>query len=298
DVQIEYTAPSFLEPANIRFRYRLDPYDADWVDAGRRRSAFYTRLPPGRYSFTVSASSHGGVWSDVGAPLELVVTPRFQETRAARLLLVVTLMLLAAGGVQWRLRSLRRRERELTRLVDERTAELRRNEVQLAAQNAQLAEQAKRLAELDQLKSRLFANISHEFRTPLTLILGPLRSVLDGRHGALPPAVREQAQLMLRNGQRLLRLINQLLDLTRLQAGQLTLHRRMHDLVSFTRGITLAFAPLAERREITLGFQTGLPALPVAFDAEQLEKVLLNLLSNALKFTPAGGVVEVSVDAE
>src|SRR5690606_8388774 len=85
---------------------------------------------------------------------------------------------------------------------------------------------------------------------------------------------------------------------TRLQAGQLTLRRRTHDLVSFTRGITLAFAPLAERREITLGFQTGLPALPVAFDAEQLEKVLLNLLSNALKFTPAGGVVEVSVDAE
>src|SRR5690606_12930506 len=246
DVQIEYTAPSFLEPANIRFRYRLDPYDADWVDAGRRRSAFYTRLPPGRYSFTVSASSHGGVWSDVGAPLELVVTPRFQETRAARLLLVVTLMLLAAGGVQWRLRSLRRRERELTRLVDERTAELRRNEVQLAAQNAHLAEQAERLAELDQLKSRLFANISHEFRTPLTLILCPLRSMLDGRHGALPPAVREQAQLMLRNGQRLLRLINQLLDLTRLQAGQLTLRRRTHDLVSFTRGITLAFAPLAE----------------------------------------------------
>lgn len=294
-LEIDYTAPTFLEPGNVRFRYRLDPYDADWVDAGRRRTAFYTRLPPGHYRFRVSASTYGDVWSEAGAPLTLDLAPRFRETGAAKLLLLLSLGLLVLAGFQWRVRSLRLREVELTRTVDERTTALRRKERQLEAQNAQLAHQATRLAELDEAKSRLFANLSHEFRTPLTLILGPLRSVLDGRHGALPPSVRTQGELMLKNGQRLLRLINQVLDLSKLEAGQLSLERRPCDLVDFARGITLAFAPLAERRDVALRFQSNLATLTLDLDAEQLEKVLLNLLSNALKFTPAGGAVDVSV---
>src|SRR5690606_31571345 len=130
-----------------------------------------------------------------------------------------------------------------------------------------------------------FANLSHEFRTPLTLILGPLRGILDGRHGTLQPAIREQHELMLRNGQRLLRLINQILDLTRLQSGAVSLERRTIDLVAFARSATVAFAPLAERQWISLTFRSDIPSLSLAVDPEQLEKVLLNLLSNALKFT-------------
>ena len=297
DLQIEYTALTFLEPANVRFRYRLDGYDEDWVDAGNRRTAFYTQLPPSSYTFHVEASTERGIWNGKSAPLVLNVTPRLHETRLAKFLLAITLAAAIVLGMRWRLSDARRRELELTRVVELRTATLREREQQLKTQNTQLAVQASKLAELHTLRSRLFANLSHEFRTPLTLILGPLRGMLEGRHGDLSTAVREQGALMLRNSQRLLRLINQVLDLARLQSGVVALNRHTHDLVSFTGGITLAFSPLAEQRGIDLKFKAETDELPATVDAEQLEKVVLNLVSNALKFTPRGGEVLVVVRA-
>jgi signal transduction histidine kinase/CheY-like chemotaxis protein/ligand-binding sensor domain-containing protein/AraC-like DNA-binding protein len=295
DVQIDYTALTFLEPANVRFRYRLDPYDAGWVEAGARRSAFYTRVPPGRYTFRVMASNDPGVWAGPEASVTLQLAPRFRETRSAILLACLAVIVVVAAIYKWRVGDLRRRERDLTQVVDVRTSELRRNEKQLEQRNALLATQAETLAELHAARSRLFANLSHEFRTPLTLIMGPLRGLLAGRHGSLTPGVREQHDLMLRSSQRLLRLINQVLDLSRLQAGALSLDRRRTDLVAFARAGTMAFAPLAEQHGIDLRFH-GVPGeVPCAIDAEQFEKVLLNLLSNALKFTGRGGTVEVMV---
>jgi signal transduction histidine kinase/ligand-binding sensor domain-containing protein/DNA-binding response OmpR family regulator len=290
DIEIDYTALQLAAPANVRFRYRLEGLSDGWTEAGARRTAYFTRVPPGDYTFRVIAASAEGAWNETGATLALNVTPRFHETRAAQLLLALFALALLFASFQWRIRALRARERELTSTVDARTADLRRHERQLQAQNA-------RLAELDQAKSRLFTNLSHEFRTPLTLILGPLRGLLEGRHGPLSSDARVQGDLMMRNGQRLLRLVNQVLDLSRLEAGHVTLDARPGDLVALARATTLAFSPLAERRAIHLGFEVSERTLTVAFDREQLEKVLLNLLSNALKFTPEGGTVEVSVDA-
>ncbi|HSG46368.1 MAG TPA: ATP-binding protein, partial [Longimicrobiales bacterium] len=161
--------------------------------------------------------------------------------------------------------------------------------------NAQLALQAEDLAELHQARSRMFANLSHEFRTPLTLILGPLKSLLAGREGTLEPGVRNQHALMLRNGERLLRLINQILDLSKIQGGALSLRTRTADLVSFVRTVTAACAPLMEGRSLVLVWRSDAEALLCAFDPEHMETVLLNLLSNAAKFTEPGGSVEVGV---
>lgn len=288
DLEITYTALTFVEPGNVRFRYRLDPYDRDWVDAGSRRTAFYTRVPPGHYTFKVVASQGGDRWTPAEATVQLSVAPLFRETASAKLLLALAIALLGVLAYQWRVRSLRQRAVELTGLIEIRTAELHRNEQQLAAQNV-------KLAQLNQLRSRLFANLSHEFRTPLTLILGPLKSLLDGRFGALSGEAREQGDLMLRNTQRLLRLINQILDLTRLQAGSVTAHMQPVELVGFVRSVTQAFTPLAERSRIALVFRSGLPSLTLRVDPEQIEKVLLNLLSNAVKFTGNGGIIDVSV---
>lgn len=296
--EIDYTALSFVAPENVRFRYRLEGLDDGWVDAGTRRTAFYTNVPPGDYTFRVIASNNDGVWNERGAALALRVAPRFAETWLARALAVCALALAAAAGYRWRVRRLRRRAGELARLVETRTAQLREHEASLQAQNAQLAVQARRLSELDAAKSRLFANLSHEFRTPLTLILAPLRGMLAGRYGPLSPEVREQGALMLRNGQRLLRLINQVLDLAKLQADRMVLTRRPGDLVAFVGRATLAFAPLADGRQVALHFRSAVPELPFAFDADQLEKMLFNLLSNALKFTEAGGAVEVVLTAD
>ncbi|MEP6621037.1 MAG: two-component regulator propeller domain-containing protein [bacterium] len=281
DLEIAYTAMSFVAPANVRFRYRLEPYDRDWIDAGARRTAFYTRVPPGHYTFRVIAANNDGVWNMLGASASIDVAPHVWETMAFRLAVLAVLAGFGVAAAQWRVRALRTRTVALERVVDTRTRELRDRNAQLAA--------------LHDSRSRLFANLSHEFRTPLTLILGPVRSLLDGRYGPTAPALREQAELMQRNGQRLLRLINQVLDLARLQAGAVTLDLKSHDLAAFARATTLAFAPLAERRRIALAVRTDEGALPVSFDAEQLEKVLLNLLSNALKFTEPGGAVEITV---
>ena len=140
DLEVDYTALSFLEPANTRFRYRLDPYDTHWVEAGSRRSAFYTRVPPGRYTFRVMASVDPDVWTGAGASLDLVFAPRFRETRTALLLAMLSLGLLVALGYRWRIGSLRRREQELSLLVETRTADLKRHEEQLQERRAELLE--------------------------------------------------------------------------------------------------------------------------------------------------------------
>jgi signal transduction histidine kinase/AraC-like DNA-binding protein len=213
-------------------------------------------------------------------------------------LAVLSLGLVVVVGYRRRVGNLRRRELELAGLVEVRTADLRRNEKQLEQQNAQLASQTEMLAKLHEARSRLFANLSHELRTPLTLVLGPLRSLHTGRYGPLSPGVRDQHSLMLRNGERLLGLINQILDLSSLQAGALSLKLRTADLVDFARTTLGAFSSYAERYDIGLRFHSRTPALICTFDPEQLEKVLLNLLSNAVKFTEQGGSVEMEVSGD
>jgi signal transduction histidine kinase/DNA-binding response OmpR family regulator len=298
DLEIEYTALSFLAPANVRFRYRLDPYDPDWVEAGSRRTAFYTQVPPGRYTFRVLASNNDGVWNEQGAELAMQLQPRFHETNVFRVLVLLAIVILIGAGFRWRIRNLHGRARELGTLVNERTRELRQHQQQLAEQNARLEIQTGQLQELGHAKSRFFANVSHEFRTPLTLILGPLRDMAEGRSGALPDAVRRNIDMMTRNAQRLLRLVNQVLDLARLESGALTLDEAARDLVELARSVTRSFAPLAERRRIALAFHPDAETLFVRIDTEQMEKVLLNLLSNAFKFTEPGGRVTVTLREE
>ncbi|MFQ5639489.1 MAG: ATP-binding protein, partial [bacterium] len=157
---------------------------------------------------------------------------------------------------------------------------------------------AEKLAEIDQMKSRFFANISHEFRTPLTLILGPLEMLLS--NDFIEP-VKKQFKVMHRNGKRLLRLINQLLDLSKLEAGNMSLQARPENIIKLLKGVVLAFSSLAERKKIDLRFQPPEGSKPsggllhVYLDRDKFEKIISNLLSNAFKFTPAGGEISVKV---
>jgi signal transduction histidine kinase/ligand-binding sensor domain-containing protein/DNA-binding response OmpR family regulator len=275
---LEFTAPSFLAPGRQRFRYRLTPYDRDWVDAGNRREAVYTQVPPGSYRFEVAANGPP-------ASLELELAPRFFETVWLRSLgaLAVLAALAAIGVLSLRLRGAQQqaREQELERLVEERTATI--------------ARQAEKLREVDDLKSQFFANVSHELRTPLTLTVGPLQDVLDGRFGALRKDLAEQVELAAHNAQRLLGLVDQLLDVARLNAGGLRLRLRRGDLAAALRQRVEAFLPLAERRGIELSLAAPPGTVEAWFDEVQIEKVLDNLLGNALKFTPRGGRVQAAV---
>jgi signal transduction histidine kinase/ligand-binding sensor domain-containing protein/AraC-like DNA-binding protein/ActR/RegA family two-component response regulator len=288
DVQIEYTALTFLEPNNVRFRYRLDPYDASWVDVGNRRTAFYTKVPPGRYTFVVEASDAAGGWYEPGTRLAVQVLPRVWETGSFRWAVVAALGMLVFAAVRLREARLRTRALQLERVVDERTAALRDRERELAERNAQLQS-------VDQAKTRFFANVSHELRTPLTLTIGPLEDLRASAGG--DPKVERWLDIALRNSRRLLRLVNQILDVAKLDARAMHLAPRPLDLVPFTRGVVAAFAPVAERKGISLTVTTT-DSLPGGFDADAVEKILTNLLSNAIKFTPSGGTVHVALGKE
>ena len=267
-IAFRYAALDFTMPSKNEYVYQLEGIDEDWILAGTRRYASYPNLVSGTYTFRVRASNNDGLWSEEGAAVQLIITPPWWKTGWAYGLYIMLLTLVGAGYVQW----------WISRL-----------------DNKRLEEHALRLADLDKAKSRFFANISHEFRTPLTLIMGPLKQALDGAYGPTGEPLRQQHEMMLRNSYRLQRLINQILDLAKVEAGSIAIKARPLDLVTFVRNCVQPFIPLAESEHITLTPPPKAAACIVYFDPECLEKVLANLLSNALKFTPPGGHVDISV---
>ncbi|HWP35267.1 MAG TPA: ATP-binding protein, partial [Thermodesulfobacteriota bacterium] len=158
-----------------------------------------------------------------------------------------------------------------------------------------LREANRRLREVEQLKARFFANVSHELRTPLTLLLAPAEALLTGEGGRLPAAARRLVETIHANALALLKQINDLLDLARLDAGRLSLELAPVDLEPLVGGLVRAAEPLARQRGLTLVFRAETPARSIPADGAKVEKVVLNLLSNALKFTPPGGRVEVTL---
>ncbi len=212
---------------------------------------------------------------------------RAQRTRVIALLVGLTLLALI---VLLLVRQTRLRRRALA-AVEQAQRETEEKAAEVERANAKL-EQA------DELKTRFFTNVSHELRTPLTLTIGPLEDLQTGAHGDLPASAQGSVGLALRNSRRLLRLINQLLDIAKLEAGELKLDRRPLDLGPFTEAIALAFVPLAERRRIAFAYDLPEAPVVVSADGEALEQVIVNLLSNAFKFTPEGGAITVSLAAE
>jgi len=286
DIDIGYTALAFSRPEDVRFRYKLDGYDEAWNDVGDRRTATYTNLPPGAYVFRVKAGL-GGAWSEEGVTMTIERRPYFWETRWFYGVIALFLAFVGPSIYAYRMRRLERRNLELEQKVAERTAQIRERE-------AQLEQQADDLRRANELKSHFLANISHEFRTPLTLIFGPLDDLLSGRYRSID----ETTPLLhnaRRNGRRLLRLINQLLDLSRIDAGAFDFCARRYDLVRFLHQRLAVFESLATAQGLSLQFLPDTKPLLHVFDPEKLETIILNLLSNAFKFTPRGGSVIVAV---
>ncbi|MEO0559934.1 MAG: response regulator, partial [Bacteroidota bacterium] len=194
--------------------------------------------------------------------------------------------------------SLRDAEADLRAHADDLERRVEARTLELATSKAEVEAQAQRLEELDRLKTRFFANVSHEFRTPLTLLLGPIDDALAGRYGDVDPRLGAQLPVMQRNARRLLDLINQLLDLAKLESAGLDLNRQPVDLVALARGVVGTFASRAERGEVALLFDTEAEVLPAALDGRKIEGVLTNILANALAFTKPSGKVRVGVSQE
>ncbi|MES3628621.1 MAG: ATP-binding protein, partial [Longimonas sp.] len=210
--------------------------------------------------------------------------------------IVVFLSLAVLAGAFWIWIVMhRKRKAELRRVVQERTEELHREKQKTKEALALAQDQAERLKRIDDSKSRFFARISHEFRTPLTLTLGPVDYVLKSSDLALPPNEREQLRIAQRNAMRLARLVNQLHDLAKLETGAMAIHPEQRDIVAFVASSVSTFQGLADQRDITLTFDSDSEAQPFVFDSTKLEKVIANLLINAFQATESGDHIRVTL---
>lgn len=290
-LRFEFAAPFFEDETRTKYRYFLEGYDDEPYGWHRVTYKEYTNLDSGLYRFRVQARNVYGVNSREAA-FRFRILPPWYRTWWAFLIYALLFLLTIFLTVKWRSRKLEQEKQGLERVITERTKEIQRKSQQLEKQTLLLQEQAEQLKELDHVKSRFFANISHEFRTPLTLIIGPLEQILSRN---LSVRVREELSLMHRNSQRLLTLINRLLDLSRIDSGKMKLQAAPLDIISFLRGITASFEQMARGKKQELVFHTDGESISLYFDVEKLEDVFGNLLSNALKFTPEGGKVTVSV---
>ncbi|OQP61463.1 hybrid sensor histidine kinase/response regulator [Niastella vici] len=265
---LEFAALNYSNPEKNQYAYKLEGFNNDWLTTdGTHRTVTYTNLDPGTYTFRVKASNGDGVWNEKGTALVVTILPPFWRTIPAFILyaLLIAGILIAA----------------------------RRLTIQRAHMRFQLAQQkkeAERVHELDLLKLKFFTNVSHEFRTPLSLIMAPVEKMVKHTH---EPEQKKQYQLIYRNARRLLALVNQLLDFRKLEMQELRLYPSHGDIVSFVKEVAFSFTDMAGAKHINFNFATDIPALQISFDPDKLERILFNLLSNAFKFTPEYGNIEV-----
>ncbi len=291
-LEVHYTALSLRTPGRVRFRYRLAGFDDEWIDAGARRTAYYTNLPHGEKVFQVLASNDAGLWNEEGAKLAITVEPRLLERNPVRLLLAVASVGLLWGAHRARLWRLRARERELVAVVEERTRSLREEKERTERALAEAEEHERRAEAASQAKSTFLANMSHELRTPLNAVLG-FNQLLE-RDAAITGESREGLGIIQRSGEHLLGLINDVLSISKIEAGRLTLDARpfdLHELLESVVAMVRVRAEAKEGKDLEVLYESAGVPRGVRGDDLKLRQVLVNLLGNAVKFTERGHVL-------
>lgn len=316
----------FESPEKIRYSYMLDGFDAAWIEVdASRRFVHYTNLKPGHYVFKVRCTNSDGVWSDRLTSLKIFIKPPFYNTVLFRIFLILFLLGLCWYLINNRVRKLKQEQILLEEKVHDRTlkveqqkellheqavnlekslqdlmvheqAIIQQNEL-LKLQNEQILEQKdqlesynERVEELNQEKLSIFTNITHEFKTPITLIMGPIQRML---HSSTDVAMTKQLQLVERNSKQLLSLVNQLMDFRKVEAGAMSLNKTQGNIVDLTREILVPFGDMVEKRGVQCSLSSSMTNPVLWFDADKIGKIYTNLLSNAAKFTPDNGNITV-----
>ncbi|PRX57516.1 signal transduction histidine kinase [Flagellimonas meridianipacifica] len=282
--RFQFALPSFYQENN-KYQYQLEGFHTNWSDWSLETQKDFTNIPEGDFTFKVRAKNIFGEISEP-ARYSFTILPPWYRTWWAYAGYALIAGLLLWGFARWRSNQLHRKNLILEGIIKRRTEEIRQK-------NKQLSYQTERLKELDTMKTRLFANISHEFRTPLTLIKGPIEKLESAEKNTISTP---NIKMIRRNANRLLNLVNQLLDLSKLDSGKLRLNESEGDVLKCIRAAASAFSSHAASRK--MDYQIKIPShlLWASFDRDKLEKIVYNLLSNAFKFTEDEG--RVIIEAE
>lgn len=317
----QFVALNYTIPGKNQYAYKLEGFDKDWYYIGDKRIATFTNIPPGNYRFRVKASNNDGVWNEVGTTINLTIRPPFWRTLWFRISLLVFLISIIFLMLWTRTYRLNLQRNKLRILVQERTRDLERSNELLNSQKLEITEQrnhinlqkdilektnaelekqknqiqfmANSLHESDQKIIRFFVNISHEFRTPLSIIIGSLERAVKKIYGSNDFV--NQLRVTYNNAMKLSRLINQVLDLQKLETSNMKLYVSENDLPAFVKSLFQSFEPLSRKKNIDFIFYSEYDSLLSWFDQDKIETILYNLLSNAFKFTPEHGKIMLSV---
>jgi signal transduction histidine kinase/ligand-binding sensor domain-containing protein/DNA-binding response OmpR family regulator len=268
---IEFAALNFFHPEKTKYRYRLEGFDKEWHAADNSsRKITYTNLDPGDYVLKVMAANGDGIWNEEGISLQIsVLAPFWLTTEAFVIYAILAILLLILA-----------RKMELQKARTKFVVEQERRE-------------ARQMHELDLMKIKFLTNVSHEFRTPLTLILAPIERLLKTTKDK---DQLQQFEMINRNAKRLLNLVNQLLDFRKIEVEELNLYPSEGNVVKFVEATVNSFSALSDKKNIALTFKSNVEEMQVSFDTDKLEKILFNLLSNAFKFTPDYGNIHVTLN--
>ncbi len=276
-ITFEFAALNYIFPEKNQYAYILEGFDNSIHYVGNERSATYTNLNQGEYTFKVIASNNDGLWNNTGVSINITILPPWWKSWWAY---VIYLLVVLAMLYYYRRRAINkekiRSQIALERLEFEKTRELNQKNI-----------------EVEQMKITFFTNISHELRTPLTLIIGPLEQFIANEKLNL---YANTFRLMLRNAQRLLQLINQILGISKLEAQKMQLNVSQNDICQFINSICDSFKRYAEQRNITFQINHKINTSQAWFDAEKVEIIICNLLSNAFKYTAEKG--RISIDTQ
>lgn len=273
---IEFAGLHYAAPLKNQFSYILEGYDEKWNKvSSSNRVAKYTNIAPGNYTFKVKASNSDGIWDITPSELKLCISPPFWKTDMAYLLYaLIGIGLLLAFRRFTVISTTRKHQFELDHLETEKKEELQR------------------------VKLEFFTNVSHEFRTPLTLIKGPLDYLIDAESTRDNVDVQEQCKVMRKNTDYLMRLVDQLLDFRKINQGKMRLVIRNTDIISFIKDIGEPFQFTAHKQNINFNIESPNKSIKAWFDHDALEKIIKNLLSNAFKFTPENEEITIVISKE
>ncbi len=276
---IEFAALTFFDPNKVKHQYMMEGFDKDWLTADNtNRKATYTNLDAGDYVFKVKASNSDNIDNTDYITLNIKIKPPFWNTKLAYFF-----YLLAILGILLYIR-----RRGIQKIENEFTIKQEKLEMQRVLEHER--REVKRMHELDMMKIKFFTNVSHEFRTPLSLIMAPVDKMLKN---TADTELQQQIKMIKTNARRLLNLVNQLLDFRKMEVQELKLHVEEGDIISFIKEISSSFKDIADQKHIGFLFDSEVDILLTSFDRDKIERILFNLLSNAFKFTSRGGHVSV-----